>query len=120
MEEIHDRKRHDYSAVGYYQNFERSALLASWFKNDQDKAFVVLIGTKLARLAALLDSKEPLNESIDDTFLDLNIYCGLWSSMRAEMREVSIFENHEFTPKLEQPSFCSICDLHRSTCITRK
>lgn len=66
-----------------YQNFDRSNLIASWFKNDVDKSFAVLIGTKLARLASLLSSdKVPNNESILDTFIDGANYFALWGGKR--------------------------------------
>lgn len=78
-------KRHDYtSSVDNHENFKRSAEVSSWFKNEQDKPYAVLIGTKLARLGSLLDSKEPNHESIDDTFLDLINYCALWAERRTE------------------------------------
>jgi hypothetical protein len=78
-------KRHDYSSDhDNHENFKRSAELASWFASDKDKPYTVLIGTKLARLATLLDHKEPNNESIDDTFLDLINYCALWMERRTE------------------------------------
>lgn len=84
---IHERKNADYSASNKaFENFQRSAILSSWFNDDRDKAFVVLIGTKLARLATLLNKAghgaTPNNESIDDTFLDLATYCILWASHR--------------------------------------
>lgn len=75
-------KRQDYTTnpdVDNHENFKRSAELSSWFKSDADKAYVILIGTKLARLAALLSSeREPNNESVADTFEDLINYCALW------------------------------------------
>ena len=68
-----------------FQNFERSNLIASWFKKDEDKSFAVLIGTKLARLAALLNSdKAPNNESILDTFIDGSNYFALWGGSRCD------------------------------------
>lgn len=81
---IHDKKNRDYaSAENPFSNFERSAELMSWFKDENDKAFVSLIGTKLARLAELLqEDKVPNNESIDDSFLDLSTYCILWGAYR--------------------------------------
>jgi len=83
--DIHIGKRHDYtSGKDNHENFKHSAELASWFKNDQDKSYVILIGTKLTRLASLLDSKEPKNESIEDTFIDLVNYCALWAERRTE------------------------------------
>ena len=76
-------KRYDYTSTDdNHENFKRSAEIASWFKNEQDKPYVVLIGTKLARLASLLDNKQPKNESIEDSFLDLINYCALWMERR--------------------------------------
>lgn len=91
INEIHQRKNEDYAAQPF-ENFIRSAALASWFKFDSDKSFVVLIGTKLARLATLLNKGViPNNESVDDSFLDLATYCILWAayyqSKNAEMEE---------------------------------
>jgi hypothetical protein len=79
-------KRHDYtSSADNHENFKRSAELSSWFRNEQDKAYVILIGTKLARLSTLLsDERSPNNESIDDTFMDLINYCALWCERRTE------------------------------------
>ncbi len=66
-----------------YQNFERQAVLTSWFNFEEDKAFVSLIAVKLARLSALLNNnKTPNNESIEDTFIDLINYCSLWGGSR--------------------------------------
>lgn len=79
--EIHIRKSNDYAQEGNpFSNFERSGHIASWFNDPVDKAFVILIGVKLARLAELRNGKEPKNESIFDTFLDLGTYCFLWGS----------------------------------------
>lgn len=81
-------KRQDYTTNALkdnHENFKRSAEISSWFKNEQDKPYTVLIGTKLARLGALLSNeKEPNHESIDDTFLDLINYCALWAERRTE------------------------------------
>lgn len=78
-------KRHDYtSSNDNHENFKRSAEISSWFKNEQDKPYAVLVGTKLARLGSLLGQKEPNNETIDDTFLDLINYCALWMERRTE------------------------------------
>lgn len=79
--EIHLRKREDYASdptANPFENFDRSNLVATWFP-DSYKSFAVLIGTKIARLGALLiTGKTPNNESIDDTFLDLVTYCALF------------------------------------------
>lgn len=84
MKEIHERKGKDYATEeDGFINFERSSRIVMWFDRPIDKVFVTLITTKLTRLANLL-SKEgpPLNESIDDSFLDLCTYCALWASYR--------------------------------------
>ena len=68
-------KRHDYtSSSDNHENFKRASMIAEWFKSDDDNPYVILIGTKLARLASLLDSKKPKNESIEDSFIDLINY----------------------------------------------
>lgn len=78
---IHLKKNEDYAnANNPFSNFERSAELISWFSNTQDKLFVALIGTKLARIAELSDGRIPNNESLDDSFLDLVTYCALWAA----------------------------------------
>lgn len=81
-------KRKDYTTnpnIDNHENFKRSAEIGTWFTNDQDKPYAILIGTKLARLGSLLSSgREPNNESIDDTFLDLVNYCALWMERRTE------------------------------------
>lgn len=80
MKEIHEKKNNDYAATPF-ENFERSAEISSWFKYDNDKAFVILIATKLARLATLLNKDIiPNNEPIEDSFLDLTTYCALWAA----------------------------------------
>lgn len=77
---IHEKKNEDYASPGKsYENFERSAVIASWFDNPVDKAFAVLIGTKLSRIATLRNSsKPPNNESLADSFLDLTTYSALF------------------------------------------
>jgi hypothetical protein len=86
MKSIHHKKNLDYAAQSnQYENFERSALLIEWFNDPIDKAFVSLIATKLARLATLRNqNREPNNESVDDSFLDLCTYCALWASYKTK------------------------------------
>ena len=78
--EIHKKKRADYTSdpdANPYENFTRSNEIASWFPPEY-ASFGALIGTKLARLGALLSSgRTPNNEPIDDSFLDLVTYCAL-------------------------------------------
>lgn len=80
IEEIHSRKGKDYAAAeNPFENFERSATVISWFKLEEDKVFATLISTKMAKLATLLNSGDkPMNESIEDSFIDLATYCILW------------------------------------------
>ena len=78
---IHLKKNQDYAnADNPFSNFERAAELISWFSNKTDKAFMGLIGNKLARIAELSDGRIPNNESLDDSFLDLLTYVGLWGA----------------------------------------
>lgn len=66
-----------------FENFDRVAVIASWFTNPTDLPYAVLIGTKLARLSALLNgNKTPNNESILDTFVDGSNYFALWGGKR--------------------------------------
>lgn len=82
------RKRQDYTTnpeFDAHENFKRSAEIASWFNKDIDKPYVVLIGTKLARLGSLLSSdRKPSNETIEDSFEDLINYCALWYERRTK------------------------------------
>ena len=85
---IHLKKNQDYaSSNNPFSNFERSAELISWFTNSTDKAFIALFGTKLARIAELSDGRSPNNESLDDSFLDLLTYVGLWASYSKRNRK---------------------------------
>lgn len=76
-------KRHDYTKNSTHENFDRSALIASWFSDPSDKVYVTLIATKLARLASLLGEKKPRNESVRDSFQDLINYSALWADKRS-------------------------------------
>jgi hypothetical protein len=81
MKVIHQKKNQDYTQHNSFENFEKVAELQQWFEKDIDKAFIGLVAVKLARLAALLNTgRTPNNESIEDSFLDLTVYCGLWGS----------------------------------------
>jgi len=100
IKSIHRKKNEDYAASGTpFENFERSSLIASWFNQDCDKSFIILIGVKLARLANLLSKKnEPNNESIEDSFLDLCTYCILWAAFRSKNGIRSIKNNETPDP----------------------
>ena len=79
-------KRSDYtSSTDSHENFKRSQEIASWFSDPIDKPYAVLIGTKLARLGSLLSSgKNPANESVQDSMMDLVNYCALWMERRTQ------------------------------------
>ena len=79
MANMHNRKSHDYARDSNpYSNFEESAITAGV---PVDTVFAVMIGIKMARLAELTRAgKEPNNESIQDTRVDLAVYSALWAS----------------------------------------
>lgn len=89
--DIHKKKRADYATDANsnpFENFDRQAVILSWFNKDVDRAFVGLIAVKLARLGALLSSdREPQNESIEDSFIDLITYCALWAGKRLQGKD---------------------------------
>jgi hypothetical protein len=121
-------KRQDYttnSKVDNHENFKRSAEIASWFKHDKDKSYAILIGTKLARLGALLSSgAEPNNESIEDSFVDLINYCSLWLERISEEKDLNSFVEQKVESYISghiflggeglNISFCIICEQHIS------
>ena len=115
MKKTHESKSEDYSSVGPYENFERQALISSWFKSDIDKAFTGLITVKLARIATLLDKdNQPNHESLDDSFLDLTVYCGLWASYHKSNKIEVLITDHIFIHKEVGGSFCNTCNQHIS------
>lgn len=76
------KKARDYSTnveVDRTENFDRSGIVGSWFTHPTHRSFAILIGTKLARLGALLSSgRESNNEAIIDSFIDLCNYSALF------------------------------------------
>jgi hypothetical protein len=99
---IHDKKSHDYASdEDRFSSFTRAAEIVSWFKNPIDQVFACMIGIKLARLAELKNGKEPNNESIRDSHLDLFVYSGLWTS----------YYDSLFNGLTKQKYLCSMCSL---------
>jgi len=87
MKEIHESKSHDYAKDNDpFSNFKRSAEIAAVSPNI---VFQVMIGIKIARLEELLRGKEPKNESIEDSFIDLANYCVLWGAFYKGKEEIS-------------------------------
>lgn len=79
MKLIHDKKSADYANdSNRYANFESAAVAAGV---PVDAVFRTLIGIKLARLAELQGKgKQPNNESVQDSLLDLAVYATLYAS----------------------------------------
>ena len=79
MAALHDQKNNDYAHDNNpFSNFEEAASSAGC---SVDTVFRVLIGIKLARLKELLGSgKVANNESVQDSRMDLAMYCALWAS----------------------------------------
>lgn len=85
--ELQESKGHDYTTnmgENQHENFERVALILSWFNNPLDQAYVAHIATKIVRLAVLLNGKKPKNETIEDTFVDGTNYFALWGGRRMQ------------------------------------
>lgn len=103
------KKRQDYTSqptVDSHENFKRSAEVASWFTDKNDKPYAVLIGTKLARLGSLLsNNKVPSNESINDSFEDLINYCALWYE-RYQLENPIKFVSSGYIPSLQTCDYC--------------
>lgn len=80
MEEIHRKKNEDYATNSNpFSNFDVSTFMLAQFNNPRDQSFVWPIATKLARLSTLLNGqKEPNNESVTDSLIDIANYCILW------------------------------------------
>ena len=81
--EVHKLKNADYTGNNSDPlfNFHMSQVIMNYFTNENDKIFVALISTKLARIAALRNSgNKPNNESLFDSFDDLINYTALWKA----------------------------------------
>ncbi len=97
MEELHHRKSGDYAANDNpYGNYHFAGTLAALFKHSpKDMGFIGRIGEKIYRLANLESSgKNPTNEPIEDTELDICVITLLWMSDRRERRLGNTNENN--------------------------
>jgi len=75
MESIVESKAHDYAkASNVFSNFEFAADVANVTVVQE---FMVMIGTKVARLREIGGGKAPNNESFEDSLLDLANYAAL-------------------------------------------
>lgn len=88
IKKLHEKKNEDYAQKEAFENFKRSAIIADWFEDPVDKAFAILIGTKLARIATLRNKKAaPNNESLQDSFDDLATYSILFGAYVEQQKE---------------------------------
>jgi len=82
--ELLDAKGHDYAGDdSAFINFTFTGLALDYATSrglkGEDLAFLALIATKIARMIELRGTgKEPKNESIEDTCMDLANYAALW------------------------------------------
>lgn len=78
---IHNKKSYDYASNNNpHSNFEFASEFAHNFMSAPDHTYATIIGIKIARLIELLNGKEPKNESVEDTFIDLANYVLLWGA----------------------------------------
>lgn len=88
MAEIHNKKSHDYASNNSpFANYQFAGKLSQLFKNPDDAGFIGRIGEKLYRLANLENNgKQPSNEAIEDTEVDICVIIALWVASRRERR----------------------------------
>jgi hypothetical protein len=78
-QQILERKSNDYSDEDALSNFKTVAAITGV---DPEIVALVLIGVKVARLGVLLSSgKEPANEPVKDTVVDLENYAFLLNAV---------------------------------------
>jgi len=89
MADLHEKKSHDYASnTNTCGNYHFAGMLSQLFTNCFDAGFVGRLGEKMYRLANLENSgKSAMNESIEDTELDLCVIMLLWISDRRTRRE---------------------------------
>jgi len=89
MADIHDKKSKDYSSEDKpYGNYYFAGMLANLFAHSsEDAGFVGRLAEKIYRIANLESSnKDPQNEAIEDTEIDIAVITMLWISSRRERR----------------------------------
>lgn len=85
---LYAKKSHDYASEDSpYGNYHFAGMMSKLFQNADDAGFVGRMGEKLYRLANLENNgKAPLNETIEDTEIDLIVIMVLWISSRRDKR----------------------------------
>lgn len=91
MADTHDKKSHDYASNDNPMgNYHFAGMLGQLFEDSKDAGFVARIGEKLYRLANLQNSgKTALNETIEDTEIDIAVITLLWMADRQSRRGVN-------------------------------
>lgn len=92
MAATHDRKSHDYASNSNpYGNYHFAGEVAILFAHSsQDAGFAGRIAEKIYRLANLESGqKNPKNESIEDTEVDIVTICALWMADRRNRRLIA-------------------------------
>lgn len=83
LKELHIRKNQDYSgdSPDPFFNFNVAVDIETLFDSERDKVFATMVGIKIGRISAILNSgKTPNNESLLDSFDDLIMYAALWKA----------------------------------------
>lgn len=91
MADTHDKKSHDYANNSDpFGNYHFAGLMSQLFTNPDDAGFIGRLGEKIFRLANLENSgKSPINESVEDTELDICVIVTLWMADRRDRRNKS-------------------------------
>lgn len=82
------KKGDDYANDDRLSNFKSVAQIT---KLKPETVALVLMGVKVARLGELLSGKEPKNESISDSILDLANYAALLGMIVNEPKDEKVF-----------------------------
>jgi len=90
MKEILVRKNSDYSHGDALSNFKTTAQIT---QTSTSSTVLNLIGVKVARLGVLINqSKNPKNEAIEDTLIDLANYTFLLSCVLRDIKIDNVFK----------------------------
>jgi hypothetical protein len=88
----HDKKSHDYASNDNPSgNYHFAGQIAKMFDDPADAGFAGRIAEKLYRIANLSKAgKTPLNESVEDTEIDIVTITALWMADRRRRRNQNI------------------------------
>jgi len=72
---IIEKKNHDYAKENdCFSNFKLASVISGI---SVEKVFMSIIGIKIARILELLNNKNPKNESLEDSLIDIGNYIDL-------------------------------------------